>query len=157
MKATALGKSQKAVLYADIGHPELTDAELSHIVGISPGRISTIRSQLIHDGFYHEIKIPSLDLLDFEGFGIVVAQPRDPHLSDDEKKRQLIDSTGKHPNVIFSAESGGSIIFITAFPRLSMFEAFSDEIFEVCCRLGEEETPDRNITCHHQHFIWRNI
>ena len=139
MKAMSLGKSQKAVLYADISHPEMTDAELSRLVGISPGRISTIRSKLVHDGFYREIKIPSLDLLGFEGVGFIIIQLRDPHISEDEKKRQLIDNAGKHPNVIFSAEIGDSIVLITAFPRLSMLEVFADEIFEVCCRLGEQD------------------
>jgi hypothetical protein len=139
MKVTLLGKSQKAVLYADVSHPELTDAELSRLVGISPGRISTIRSQLVRDGIYREIKIPSLDLLGFEGVGFIIIQPKDPHISEDEKKRQLIDSVGKHPNVIYSAETGGSIVLITAFPRLSMLEAFSDEVFEVCCKLGESD------------------
>lgn len=139
MKATSLGRSQKAVLYADISHPELTDAELSRFVGISPGRISTIRSQLVHDGFYREIKIPSLDLLGFEGVGFIVIQPKDPRISEDDKKRQLIDTAGKHPNVIFSLEIGGSIIMITAFPKLSMLEAFADEVFEVCCKLGEAD------------------
>ena len=139
MKAASLGRSQKAVLYADISHPELTDAELSRFVGISPGRISTIRSQLVHDGFYREIKIPSLDLLGFEGVGFIVIQPRDPRISEDDKKRQLIDTAGKHPNVIYSLEIGGSIILITAFPRLSMLEAFADEVFELCCKLGETD------------------
>jgi len=139
MKAIGLGKSQRAVLYVDIGNPEMTDTELSRIVGISPGRISTIRSQLIHDGFYHEIKIPSLDRLGFEGLGIVIAEPRNPRFAEDEQNRLLIQSFGRNPNVIYAIESGGILIFITAFPRLSSFEAFSDEVFELCCKLGETD------------------
>lgn len=139
MKAISLGRSQKAVLYADISHPELTDAELSRFVGISPGRISTIRSQLVHDGFYREIKIPSLDLLGFEGVGFIIIQPKDPRVSEDEKKRHLIDTAAKHPNVIYSVEIGESIVLITAFPKLSMLEAFADEVFEMCCKLGEAD------------------
>ena len=139
MKATALGKSQKAVLYADIGHPELTDTELSKIVGISPGRISTIRSQLIHDGFYREIKLPSFDLLGFEGIGVISAEMSESYLLDIQAQKKMIDDLGKNPSLIYAVQNGDQLLFIAAFPKLTSFEAFSDDVFEVCCRISNND------------------
>ncbi|MDH4123958.1 MAG: hypothetical protein OEV21_07750 [Thermoplasmata archaeon] len=139
MKATTLGKSQRAVLYADIGYPEKTDVGLSKIIGISPGRISTIRSQLIHDGYYHEIKIPSLDLLGYEGIGIVIAEPKIIHPSDRAGAQKIMGDVAQNPNILYAIENGEIILFVTAFPRLSQHEEFADQVFESCCRFSKEE------------------
>jgi len=136
MTNAALGKSQISVLYADVSYPELTDSELSKIAGISPGRISTIRSQLIRDGFYREMKIPSLDLLGFEGIGAVMLNLKEAHISDDPAHRKLVNDLCQTPGVMYAIESGDKLMVLCAFPRLSSFEEFADEAFEVGCAVS---------------------
>ena len=139
MSTSALGKSQISVLYADVSYPELTDAELSKIAGISPGRISTIRSQLIREGHYREMKIPALDLLGFEGIGAVMLNLKEAHISDDQSHMKMVDNLCKTPGVLYAVESGDQLIILSAFPRLSMFESFSDEAFEVGCKVSNAD------------------
>jgi len=127
MATTALGKSSVSVLYADIAYPELTDSELSKIIGISPGRISTIRSQLIRGRYYREVKIPAFDLLGFDGFGAVMLNLKEAHISDGSSQRKAINDLCQTPGVLYAVESGDQIMILTAFPRMTSFEAFVDE------------------------------
>jgi len=139
MTTTALGKSQVSVLFADVAYPELTDAELSKIIGISPGRISTIRSQLIRERFYRELKIPALDLLGFDGFGVVMLNLREAHIADDSTHRKAVNELCQTPGVLYAMESGDQLMILTAFPRMTSFEAFSDEAFTVGCAISDAD------------------
>lgn len=146
MTTTALGKSQKSVLYADVSYPELTDSELSKIVGISPGRISTIRSQLIREEFYREMKIPALDLLGFEGIGAVMVDLKEAHTSDDSSHRKMVDDLCRGPGVLYAVEGADQLMILTAFPRLSLFEGFADECFEVGCRISNSDCEELSVS-----------
>lgn len=139
MSTSALGKSQISVLYADVAYPELTDAELSKIADISPGRISTIRSQLIREGYYREMKIPALDLLGFEGIGAVMLNLKEAHISDDISHRKMVDDLCRMPGVLYAVESGDQLMMLCAFLRLSTFESFTDEAFEIGCKVSNTD------------------
>jgi len=158
MTTTALGKSQVSVLYADVSYPELTDAELSKIIGISPGRISTIRSQLIRERYYREVKIPALDLLGFEGIGAVMLNLRDAHIADDSSHRKTVNDLCRSPGVLYAVESGDQLMILTAFPRMASFEAFADEAFEVGCAVSdadcEQITASFPLSISHIYSFW---
>jgi hypothetical protein len=139
MTIAALGKSQVSVLYADVAYPELTDAELSKIIGISPGRISTIRSQLIREKYYREVRIPALDLLGFDGFGAVMLNLREAHVADDSSHRKMVNDLCRTPGVLYAVESGDQLMILSAFPRMTSFEAFADEAFAVGCSVSDTD------------------
>jgi len=146
MTIAALGKSQVSVLYADVAYPELTDAELSKIIGISPGRISTIRSQLIREKYYREIRIPALELLGFDGFGAVMLNLREAHIADESSHRKMVNDLCRTPGVLYAVESGDQLMILTAFPRMTSFEAFADEAFAVGCAVSDMDCEEISAT-----------